>query len=110
MRPADPEHQKRHIEKILRNARRLFAQHAYDRVSLDRIAAACRLTKPVLYCYFKDSLILCHRFVGCLVHSSLLSQLFKPGRLYLPGQRAYVELLVDHFIKATSAPPLPFRR
>ena len=208
MRPADPENQKRQIEKILRNARRLFAQHGYDRVSMDRIAAACRLTKPVLYYYFKDKhsvllatlrthwrqqvltllsiqpagdlrqtlkhfaeqllqetrrpenndlvrivlaesarhravgraffaelgpvfggklsgllkpylpagysdriiLILCHQFVGCLAHYSLLSQIFKPGRLYLPGQRAYVELLVDNFIKATSAPPLPLRR
>jgi len=208
VRPADPENQKRQIEKILRNARRLFAQHGYDRVSMDRIAAACRLTKPVLYYYFKDKhsvllatlrthwrqqvltllsiqpagdlrqtlkhfaeqllqetrrpenndlvrivlaesarhravgraffaelgpvfggklsgllkpylpagysdriiLILCHQFVGCLAHYSLLSQIFKPGRLYLPGQRAYVELLVDNFIKATSAPPLPLRR
>jgi AcrR family transcriptional regulator len=208
VRPADPENQKRQIEKILRNARRLFAQHGYDRVSMDRIAAACRLTKPVLYYYFKNKhsvllttlrthwrqqvltllaiqparnlrqtlkrfaeqflretrrpenndlvrivlaesarhravgraffselgpvfggklsgllkpylpagysdrviLILCHQFVGGLAHYSLLSQIFRPGRLYLPGQRAYVELLVDNFVKATSAPPRPLKR
>jgi len=208
VRPANPDNQKRQIEKILRNARRLFAQHGYDRVSMDRIAAACRLTKPVLYYYFQDKhsvllatlrahwrrqvqtllsiqpagdlrrtlkrfahqflhetrrpensdlvrivlaesvrhravgraffaelgpvfgsklsgllkpylsarysdrviLILCHQFVGCLAHYSLVSQIFKPSRLYLPGQRAYVDLLVENFIKATSAPLRPPKR
>lgn len=42
------------MAKILRNARRLFAQDGYDRVSMDRIAAACGLTKPVLYYYFEN--------------------------------------------------------
>ena len=54
MRPADPANRKRQVAKILRNARRLFAQHGYDRVSMDRIAAACGLTKPVLYYYFEN--------------------------------------------------------
>jgi AcrR family transcriptional regulator len=54
MRRADPDNQKRQIAKILRNARRLFARHGYDRVSMERIAAACRLTKPVLYYYFEN--------------------------------------------------------
>jgi TetR/AcrR family transcriptional regulator len=54
MRRADPDNRKRQVAKILRNARRLFAQHGYDRVSMDRIAAACRLTKPALYYYFED--------------------------------------------------------
>ena len=54
MRRADPENRKRQVAKILRNSRRLFAQHGYDRVSMDRIAAACRLTKPALYYYFDD--------------------------------------------------------
>jgi AcrR family transcriptional regulator len=205
MRPADPENQRRQIEKILRNARRLFAQHGYDRVSMDRIAAACRLTKPALYYYFKDKrsvllatlrthwqqpalillslqpapdlrqtltdfagrllkearrpehndtirivlaesarrqeigraffkelgplfgakltgllapylqpgpsrrtiLALFHQFVGGLAHYSLMSQIFKAGREYLPGQKAYVDLLVENFIRAmsTSRPP-----
>jgi AcrR family transcriptional regulator len=208
MRPADPENQKRQIAKILRNARRLFAQRGYDRVSMDKIAAACRLTKPALYYYFKDKhavllatlrthwrqqaltllsfqpapdlrqtltdfagqflketqrpenndiirivlaesarrdeigqaffkelgplfgekltgllkpylqprhsrrtiLALFHQFVGGLAHYSLMSQIFKPGRRYLPGQKAYVELLVKNFLKATSAPRLPAER
>jgi AcrR family transcriptional regulator len=201
MRPVNPENQKRQIEKILRNARRLFAQSGYDRVSMDRIAAACRLTKPALYYYFEDKhsvllatlrahwreqaaallsfrptrnlrqtlknfaelllnatrrpenndiirivlaesarhqeigrafvrelgpvfgdkligllqphlpprfsrrtiLALVHQFVGSLAHYSMMSQIFKPGRSYLPGQKAYIELLVDNFIKANAA-------
>jgi AcrR family transcriptional regulator len=54
MRTADPAHRRRQVAKILGNARRLFAQDGYDRVSMDRIAAACGLTKPVLYYYFED--------------------------------------------------------
>jgi AcrR family transcriptional regulator len=54
MRPADPDNRKRQVAKILANARRLFAQDGYDRVSMDRIAAACGLTKPVLYYYFEN--------------------------------------------------------
>jgi AcrR family transcriptional regulator len=208
MRPADPENQKRQIDKILRNARRLFAQRGYDRVSMDKIAESCRLTKPALYYYFKDKdsvllatlrahwqqqaltllsfqpapdlrqtltdfagrllkeahrpenndtirivlaesarrqeigqaffkefgplfgekltgllepylqprhsrraiLALFHQFVGSLGHYSLMSQIFKAGRRYLPGQKAYVELLVENFIKALSAPGLPAKR
>jgi AcrR family transcriptional regulator len=204
MRPANPENHKRQSEKILRNARRLFAQHGYDRVSMDKIAAACRLTKPALYYYFDDKrsvllatlrshwreqasallsfqptrdlrqtlknfadqflkgarrpanndiirivlaessrhqgigraffrefgpvfsdtligllqpnlppdcsrrtiLTLVHQFVGSLAHYSMVSQIFKPDRFYLPGQKAYIELLVDNFIKANSAPTL----
>ncbi len=54
MRTADPDNRRRRVAKILRNARRLFARDGYDRVSMDRIAAACGLTKPVLYYYFED--------------------------------------------------------
>src|SRR5512139_1411108 len=54
MRRPDPARKARRIASILRNARRLFAQHGYDRVSMDAIAAACRLTKPALYFYFEN--------------------------------------------------------
>jgi AcrR family transcriptional regulator len=54
MRTADPENRRRQVAKILGHARRLFARDGYDRVSMDRIAAACALTKPVLYYYFED--------------------------------------------------------
>ncbi|HSD65946.1 MAG TPA: helix-turn-helix domain-containing protein, partial [Vicinamibacteria bacterium] len=54
MRHADPDHRKQQVAKILSNARRLFARDGYDRVSVDRIAAACGLTKPVLYYYFEN--------------------------------------------------------
>jgi AcrR family transcriptional regulator len=54
MRTADPENRRRQVAKILGNARQLFARDGYDRVSMDRIAAACGLTKPVLYYYFED--------------------------------------------------------
>jgi TetR/AcrR family transcriptional repressor of uid operon len=54
MRPADPDNRKRQVAKILANARRLFARDGYDRVSMDSLAAACGLTKPVLYYYFEN--------------------------------------------------------
>jgi AcrR family transcriptional regulator len=54
LRPPNPANQKRQIAKIVANARRLFARHGYDRVSMDRLAAACRVTKPTLYYYFRD--------------------------------------------------------
>ena len=54
MRTADPENRRRQVAKILGHARRLFARDGFDRVSMDRIAAACGLTKPVLYYYFED--------------------------------------------------------
>ena len=54
MRTADPENRKRQVAKILKNARRLFARDGYDRVSMDGLAAACGLTKPVLYYYFEN--------------------------------------------------------
>jgi AcrR family transcriptional regulator len=54
MRTADPENRKRQVAKILGNARRLFARDGYDRVSMDSLAAACGLTKPVLYYYFEN--------------------------------------------------------
>jgi hypothetical protein len=51
-----------------------------------------------------------HQFVGNLTHCSLTSQNLKPGHSRLPGPEADGELLVDDFIKTTSAPPLPARR
>ena len=54
MRPPDPDNRRRQVAKILRSARRLFARDGYDRVSMDRIAAACGSTKPVLYYYFEN--------------------------------------------------------
>jgi AcrR family transcriptional regulator len=54
VRPPNPDNQRRQIAKILDHARRLFARHGYDRVSMDKIAAACHVTKPTLYYYFKN--------------------------------------------------------
>jgi len=54
MRTPDPDNRRRQVAKIRRNARRLFARDGYDRVSMDRIAAACGLSKPVLYYYFEN--------------------------------------------------------
>jgi len=54
MRRADPARHRRQTAKILGNARRLFARYGYDRVSMDRLAAACHLTKPALYYYFRN--------------------------------------------------------
>jgi AcrR family transcriptional regulator len=202
MRRPDPENQKRQVAKILGNARRLFAQDGYDRVSMDRIAAACGLTKPVLYYYFENkravllatleahwaqqaavleafrpsadlrrtlralarlileqtqrpdtgdvirivlaeagrrpgigraflrrfgpvfekgllgliqphlsprcsprrALALFHQFIGGLVHYALLHQIFRPARGQLPGQAAFIELVVDTFSTASQLP------
>jgi TetR/AcrR family transcriptional regulator, mexJK operon transcriptional repressor len=202
MRRADPDHQRRRRAKILDNARRLFARDGYDRVSMDRLAAACHLTKPALYYYFRNKravllatlqahwaaqsavlaafrpspdlgatlrafaelvlresrrpengdiirivmaetgrrpeigpaffevfappletklvgfvaphlgrrytrdtmLALLHQFVGSLAHYSLMRQVFRAGRPYLPEQRAYVDVLIDGFLAVTSTP------
>ena len=207
MRRADPVHQRRQRAKILDNARRLFARDGYDRVSMDRLAAACQLTKPALYYYFRNKravllatlqahwaaqsavlaafqpsaqlgetlqafaelvlresqrpengdvirivlaetgrrpeigpaffevfgpplerklvaligphlgrrytrpmmLALLHQFVGSLAHYSLMRQMFRAGKSYLPEQRTYVSLLVDGFLR-TTAPPEPLAR
>ncbi len=199
MRPPDPERKALRRASILAHARRLFARQGYDRVSMDAIAAACGVTKPVLYSHFenKDALLLAtlrahwseqaaaltsfhaaadlaqtlaalarlvlryarrpetqdvirivlaetgrrpeiaadffqifgplfakrllrpirphlhrrysdrqalalfHQFVGSLAHYSLMRQLFRPGRRYLPDERLYVTLLVDSFLRAT---------
>jgi AcrR family transcriptional regulator len=199
MRRADPDNRKRQTAKILRSARRLFARHGYDRVSMDRIAAACGMTKPVLYYYFgnkravllatleahwaehaavleafepsadlrktlralaglileetgrpatgdvirivmaeagrhrevgraffrtvgpilerrllgeirpqlsrrcteRETLALFHQFVGSLAHYSLLRQVFRTARRHLPGQRAFVDLVVESFVRAS---------
>lgn len=201
MRRADPARKRRQTAKILDNARRLFAEHGYDRVSMDRLAAACRLTKPALYYYFPSkravllatlhthwaaqaallasfqpaadlgktlrsfaelvlrqsqrpenrdiirivmaetgrrpeiaaaffavfgpalerqllgfvrphqgrrqthatTLALLHQFIGSLAHYSLMQQLFRAGRAYLPNERTYVDLLVDGFLERTAA-------
>jgi hypothetical protein len=55
-------------------------------------------------------LIRFHQFVGSLTHYSMTSQHLAPGRLRLPAPPTDRELLVDKFIKAASAPPLPARR
>jgi TetR/AcrR family transcriptional regulator, mexJK operon transcriptional repressor len=199
MRCADPENRQRQVAKILGSARRLFAQDGYDRVSMDRIAAACGLTKPVLYYYFENkravllatleahwadqaavleafrpsadlrqtlralarlilkeaerpdtgdiirivlaeagrhpeigraffgtigpvferrllgeirphlsrqlgerqALALFHQFIGSLAHYSLLRQIFRPGRRHLPGQEAFIALVVESFTRAS---------
>jgi AcrR family transcriptional regulator len=198
MRTADPENRKRQVAKILGNARRLFARDGYDRVSMDSLAAACGLTKPVLYYYFENKravllavleahwaeqaaaleafrpsgdvrqtlsdlarlilkeagrpengdiirivlaeatrhpeigraffqaigpvferrlgeirphlsprlsegtvLALFHQFVGSLAHYSLLQQVFRPGRRHLPGQEAFIALVVESFTRAS---------
>ncbi|HEY5480325.1 MAG TPA: hypothetical protein VIL39_02485 [Verrucomicrobiae bacterium] len=51
-----------------------------------------------------------HQCAGSLTHYSLPSQNLKPGHSRLPGLEADGKLLVNEFIKATSAPPLPARR
>lgn len=41
-------------ERIQRVATRKFARHGFDGASVRQIAAEARITKPVLYYYFKD--------------------------------------------------------
>ncbi|MEO1198231.1 MAG: TetR/AcrR family transcriptional regulator [Pseudomonadota bacterium] len=44
---------------ILHSAARLFAEHGYDRASMNQIAEACGVSKPLLYHYYnaKDALL-----------------------------------------------------
>src|SRR5207302_7286970 len=46
-------------EQMLRAATRIFARRGYQDASMDEIASACGVTKPMLYAYFdsKDGLL-----------------------------------------------------
>jgi AcrR family transcriptional regulator len=80
MRRADPENRKRQVANILGNARRLFARDGYDRVSMDRIAAACGLTKPVLYYYFENKrAVLLAMLEGHWAEQAAVLEAFQPS-------------------------------
>ena len=61
---------KKHIKeqamraKIMKHAFELMAKKGIDTVSMREIAAACRVTKPVLYYYFKNKEDLCRSIIG----------------------------------------------
>ncbi len=50
--------------KIMKRAFELMAKKGIDTVSMREIAAACHVTKPVLYYYFKDKEDLCRSIIG----------------------------------------------
>jgi TetR/AcrR family transcriptional regulator, transcriptional repressor for nem operon len=52
--PYPPGHRGEVREKIVRSARKLFNQHGFDNVSLDRIMADAGLTRGGFYSYFKS--------------------------------------------------------
>jgi AcrR family transcriptional regulator len=60
-------------EKVLAAATRIFAAEGYDRASMNEIAAAAGVTKPVLYDHFesKDALF---ETVLCSIRDSLLAK------------------------------------
>jgi AcrR family transcriptional regulator len=95
MRRADPAHQRRQTAKILHNARRLFAEHGYDRVSMDRLAAACRLTKPALYYYFpgKRAVLLATLQAHWTAQAALLAA-FRPATDLGETLRSFAELVL----------------
>ena len=101
MRPADPDNRKRQVAKILRNARRLFAQDGYDRVSMDRIAAACGLTKPVLYYYFENKrAVLLAVLEAHWAEQAALLEAFRPSE----DLRATLGALARLILKETGRP------
>lgn len=95
MRRADPAHHRRQTAKILDNARRLFAEHGYDRVSMDRLAAACRLTKPALYYYFpsKRAVLLATLHAYWTAQAALLAS-FRPAADLGRTLRSFAELVL----------------
>jgi AcrR family transcriptional regulator len=96
MRRPDPENQKRQVGKILRNARRLFAQNGYDRVSMDRIAAGCGLTKPVLYYYFENKrALLLATLEAHWVEQAAVLEAFRPSPNLQQTLRALARLILE---------------
>jgi AcrR family transcriptional regulator len=65
-------------EKVLKAATRVFSRKGYDGASMREIAAAARLTKPMIYYHFKNKkdlyLHLLETHIGTL-HDGLLSAL-----------------------------------
>jgi TetR/AcrR family transcriptional regulator len=65
-------------EKVLKAAIRVFSKKGYDGASIREIAAAARLTKPMIYYHFKDKkglyLYLLETHIGSL-HEGLLAVL-----------------------------------
>jgi len=96
MRRPDPENQKRQIAKILENARRLFARDGYDRVSMDRIAAACGLTKPVLYYYFENKrAVLLATLEAHWAEQAAVLEAFQPSGDLKQTLRAFARLVLE---------------
>ncbi len=95
MRRADPARKRRQTAKILDNARRLFAEHGFDRVSMDRLAAACRLTKPALYYYFpsKRAVLLATLHAHWAAQAALLAS-FQPTADLGKTLRSFAELVL----------------
>lgn len=96
MRPRDPRNEKRQVAKILANARRLFARHGFDRVSMDALAAACRVTKPTIYYYFKDKrAVLLAVLNAHWAEQATLLETFRPAASLRDTLRALAELVLS---------------
>ncbi|WP_304171246.1 TetR/AcrR family transcriptional regulator [Phenylobacterium aquaticum] len=55
-----PSSQRSNRDRLVSEARRLFAEHGYAEVSVDEVAAAANLTKGAVYYQFKDKADLFH--------------------------------------------------
>jgi AcrR family transcriptional regulator len=95
MRPANPHNQKRQVAKILGQARRLYARRGYDCVSMDMLAAACRVSKPTLYYYFKDKrAVLLAVLRTCWMEQAGMLKAFRPGANLEQTLHALAELVL----------------
>ncbi len=95
MRRPNPGHQRRQTRRILTQARRLFARHGYDRVSMDRIASACRVTKPTVYYYFRNKRALLRAALSASWQEQAdLLQAFRPGPRFAEGLRRLAHLVL----------------
>ena len=89
-------------EKIIKAAIKVFAAKGYDGTSMDGIAQAARLTKPMIYYHFKNKESL---------YESVLAGIYKTARHKVQGTRresnffALAPSRLADFIRAISRAP-----
>src|SRR5947209_3241970 len=86
--------------QLLEAGTALFAEHAYEEISMRQIAAAAGVSKPLLYHYFPSKLDLFKAAVGEAAET--LAQLIEPSGEGPPGAQlaasldAYLAWIAEH--------------
>jgi AcrR family transcriptional regulator len=85
-------------EQILARAAELFARHGYTASTMNQVAAACGMTKPTLYHYFRDKQsLLLHITAG---HVARLEALLNDGAAQEATPEARLRGLIERFMQA----------